>query len=155
MKQSLRKTSSHLLLAYKYGEANDSLTGRNFTLDVQGREMTLHIDLTPNFHTRNKAAASYLDGLNLVHNHHKLKFVQCSDNLMRSRLIKAWERVEQPRLQMCLDLGPRGQFMYSVLPHSLFAGGVQLDVMEQLEQPESRQRQRALPGHHHSPRNPV
>ena len=155
MKQSLRKTSSHLLLAYKYGEASDSLTGRNFTLDVQGREMTLHIDLTPNFHTRNKAAASYLDGLNLIHNNHKLKFVQCSDNLMRSRLIKAWERVEQPRLQMCLDLGPRGQFLYAVLPHSLFAGGVQLDVMEQIEIPETPQRVRAHPGHHHSPRNPT
>jgi len=155
MKQSLRKTTSHLLLAYKYGEASDSLTGRNFTLDVQGREMTLHIDLTPNFHTRNKAAASYLDGLNLIHNHHKLKFVQCSDNLMRSRLIKAWERVEQPRLQMCLDLGPRGQFLYSVLPHSLFTGGVQLDVMEQIELPESPQRPRAASGYHHSPRNPA
>ena len=32
MKQSLRKTPSHLHLAYKYGEASDSLTGRNFML---------------------------------------------------------------------------------------------------------------------------
>lgn len=155
MKQSLRKTTSHLLLAYKYGEASDSLTGRNFTLDVHGREMTLHIDLTPNFHTRNKAAASYLDGLNLVHNHHKLKFVQCSDNLMRARMIKAWERVEQPQLHMCLDLGARGQYLYSVLPHSLFAGGIQFDVMEQLELPDAPHRSRAVPGYHHSPRNPV
>lgn len=133
MKHSLRQTPSHLHLAYKYGEAADSLLGRHFTLDVQGRELTLAIDLTPNFHTRNKASASYLDAMNLTRNHHKLRFLQCSDNLVRSRLIKAWERVEQPRLRMCLDLGTRGHYVYLVLPHSLFMGGIQLDVLEVLE----------------------
>ncbi|MEO7642428.1 MAG: hypothetical protein ABIU07_13505 [Ramlibacter sp.] len=155
MKQSLRKTRSHLLLAYKHGEASDSLTGRNFMLEVEGREMTLHVDLTSNLHTRNKAAASCLDGLNLIHHHGSLKYVQCSDNLVRTRMVKAWERVEQPQLRMCLDFGPRGQFLYSVLPHSLFAGGIQFDVVAQFELPEPAQRTRSMPGYHHSPRNPV
>ena len=55
MKYSLRKTPSHLHLAYKYGEASDGLMGRNFVLETQERVLTLSIDLTPNFHTRNKS----------------------------------------------------------------------------------------------------
>ena len=133
MKYSLRKTPSHLHLAYKYGEASDGLMGRNFTLEVEGRVLTLGIDLTPNFHTRNKGAAAYLDAINLTHNHHKLRYLQCSDNLVRTRLIRAWEQVEQPELRMCLELGPRGRYLYAVQPHSLFMGGIQFDVEQVLE----------------------
>lgn len=133
MKQSLRKTPSHLHLAYRYGEAADGLMGRHFTLEVEGRVLTLGIDLTPNFHTRNKAASAYLDAINLARNHHKLRHLQCGDNLLRSRLIRAWEQVPQPQLRMCLDLGPRGRFLYAVQPHSLFMGGIQLDVEAVLE----------------------
>ena len=143
MKYSLRKTPSHLHLAYKYGEASDGLMGRNFQLEVEGRELMLSIDLTPNFHTRNKAASNYLDAINLAHNHHKLRFLQCSDNLVRTRLIRAWEQVSQPRLCMCLDLGQRGRFLYLVLPHSLFMGGIQLDVQEVLGAAELPGRDRA------------
>jgi hypothetical protein len=151
MKQSLRKTPSHLHLAYKYGEAADSLVGRHFMLEVNGRQLTLAIDLTPNFHTRNKAAASYLDAASLAHNHHKLRFLQCSDNLVRARLIKAWEQVQQPQLRMCLDLGQRGRYLYAVVPHSLFMGGVQLDVQEVLElEDEPLARSRIRTGDHHS-----
>ena len=151
MKHSLRQTPSHLHLAYKYGEAADSLLGRHFTLEVQGRDMTLSIDLTPNFHTRKKSSAPYVDAMNLAHNHHKLRFLQCSDNLVRSRLIKAWERVEQPRLRMCLDLGERGHYLYRVQPHSLFMGGIQLDVLEVLDEGEEALVHGHLPshGHHH------
>ena len=46
MKQSIRKTPSSLLLAYKYGDAQDSLVGRNFSLEVEGETITLGIDLT-------------------------------------------------------------------------------------------------------------
>lgn len=139
MKQSLRKTPSHLRLVYAHGESTDSLMGRHFTLDVEGAELTLGIDLSPNFHTRKKSAPSFLDAVSLVHHHHLLRSVQCSDNLVRARLIKAWERVQQPRLRMCLDLGERGRFMYAVLPHSLFMGGIQLDVREviDMEQPQA------------------
>lgn len=153
MKHALRRTPSHLHLAYKYGEAADSLLGRNFMLDVQGHDLTLAIDLTPNFHTRNKASAPYVDAMNLTHNHHKLRFLQCSDNLVRSRLIKAWERIEQPRLRMCLDLGERGHHLYRVLPHSLFMGGIQLDVLEVLDDHDSTVPHGHLPQrhtHHHS-----
>jgi hypothetical protein len=134
MKYALRKTPSHLHLAYKYGEGTDGLMGRNFMLDVDGSELMLTVDLTPNFHTRNKAAAAYLDAVNFAHNHHKLRYLQCADNLVRARLIKAWEAVESPRLVLCLDLGPRGRYLYSVQPHSLFMGGIQFDVQEVLEE---------------------
>jgi hypothetical protein len=133
MKTSIRKTPSHLLLAYRYGEDHDSLVGRNFTLEVEGPSLTLGIDLTPNFHSRNKAAASYTDALNLVHNYQRLRFLQCSDNLMRSRLTKAWDRERQPELRLWLDLGGRGSYLYSVVPHSLFTGGIQLDVQGVLD----------------------
>jgi hypothetical protein len=133
MKQSIRKTPSLLLLAYRYGEEQDSLVGRNFTLEVEGSSLTLGIDLTPNFHSRNKAAASYTDALNLVHNYHRLRSLQCSDNLLRSRLTKAWDRERQPELRLWLDLGGRGSFLYAVLPHSLFTGGIQLDVQGVLD----------------------
>jgi hypothetical protein len=133
MRYSLRKTPSHLHLAYKYGEASDGLLGRNFVLEVDDRQLTLNIDLTPNFHTRNKAASAYLDAVSLAHNHHKLRFLQCSDNLVRARLIKAWETVQQPRMRMCLELGQRGHYLYAVQPHSLFMGGIQLDVLQVLE----------------------
>lgn len=140
MKYSLRKTPSHLHLAYKYGEASDGLLGRNFTLEVEDRQLTLSIDLTPNFHTRNKSASAYLDAVNFSHNHHKLRYLQCSDNLVRARLIKAWEQVQHPLLCMCLELGEHGHYLYEVLPHSLFMGGVQLDVQQILQdmQPHGR-----------------
>lgn len=151
MKHALRRTPSHLHLAYKYGESSDGLLGRNFMLEVQGHDLTLAIDLTPNFHTRNKAAASYRDAMNLTNSHHKLRFLQCSDNLVRSRLIKAWERIEQPRLRMCLDLGERGHYLYRVVPHSLFMGGIQFDVLEVLDEHDD-----TLPHGHGAPhgRNP-
>ncbi|MDP3760858.1 MAG: hypothetical protein Q8R01_10130 [Ramlibacter sp.] len=134
MKYSLRKTPSHLHLAYKYGEASDGLLGRNFTLEVDDRVLTLGIDLTPNFHTRNKSAAAYLDAISLARNHHKLRFLQCSDNLVRTRLIRAWEQVQQPELRLCLELGQRGHFLYAVQPHSLFMGGIQFDVERVIEE---------------------
>jgi hypothetical protein len=133
MKYSLRKTPSHLHLAYKYGEGTDGLIGRNFTLDIEERVLTVIIDLTPNFHTRNKSASAYLDAVNLAHNHHKLRFLQCADNLVRARLIKAWEQVGEPNLRLCLELGPAGRYLYAVQPHSLFTGGIQFDVREVLD----------------------
>ncbi len=133
MKYSLRKTSSHLHLAYKYGEASDGVTGRNFTLEVDGLVVTLGIDLTSNFHTRNKNAPAYLDAINLTHNYHKLRYLQCTDNLVRARLIRAWEQVHEPQLRMCLELGQRGRYVYAVQPHSLFTGGIQFDVEELIE----------------------
>jgi hypothetical protein len=144
MKYSLRKTPSHLHLAYKYGEASDGLLGRNFTLEVEGRMLTLNIDLTPNFHTRNRSAAAYLDAVSLARNHHKLRFLQCSDNLVRTRLIRAWEQVQNPELRLCLELGQRGHFLYAVQPHSLFMGGIQFDVEEAIDEP-------FLNGSHRSP----
>ena len=154
MKYSLRKTPSHLHLAYKYGEGSDGLMGRHFMLEVDDRVLTLTIDLTPNFHTRNKSASAYLDAVNLAHNHHKLRYLQCADNLVRSRLIKAWEQVQQPQLRMCLELGQRGHYLYAVQPHSLFMGGIQFDVEEVLLQDEPL-RSRAHPPqvHSHSPRH--
>ena len=140
MKYSLRKTPSHLHLAYKYGEASDGLMGRDFTLEAEGRVLTLGIDLTPNFHTRNKGAAPYLDAVNLAQNHHKLRYLQCSDNLVRSRLIRAWEQVQQPQLRMCLELGQRGHYLYAVQPHSLFMGGIQFDVEQVLDEQAQRSR---------------
>lgn len=134
MKLSLRKTSSHLHLAYKYGAGSDGLVGRHFTLIHDAEVLTLSIDMTANFQTRNKAAASYLEAVNFVHNHHKLGSLQCADNLLRSRLIKAWEQVTQPQLRMCLDLGQRGRYLYAVQPHSLFTGGIQLDVEDELDE---------------------
>lgn len=121
------------MLAYKYGEQSDSLVGRNLALDIEGSELTLRVDLTPNFHTRNKAASAFSDGLNFLHNHHRLKYVQCNDNLVRARLIRAWEAVSAPTLRMQLDLGVRGWHTYLVVPHSLFMGGIQLDVQQLLE----------------------
>jgi len=138
MKHSLRKTPSHLHLAYKYGDASDGLLGRNFMLEVDGRQLTLSIDLTPNFHTRNKAASAYLDAVSLAHNHHKLRFLQCSDNLVRTRLIRAWEQVQNPELRLCLELGQRGHYVYAVQPHSLFMGGIQFDVERVLDAQGSR-----------------
>jgi hypothetical protein len=147
MKYSLRKTPSHLHLAYKYGEASDGLLGRNFTLVIEDRVLTLHIDLTPNFHTRNKSASAYLDAVNFAQNHHKLRFLQCSDNLVRARLIRAWEQVQHPELRMCLDMGPRGRYVYAVQPHSLFMGGIQFDVERVLEDGASRARAQSLELH--------
>jgi hypothetical protein len=140
MKQSLRKTPSRLHLAYKYGDGSDSLVGRNFSLVDDARVLTLAIDLSSNFHTRDKSAAGYLDAMNLVQNHHKLRSVQCGDNLVRTRLIRAWERVEQPQLRMCLDLGQPGRYLYAVQPHSLFTGGIQFDVEQVLEEDASPSR---------------
>lgn len=134
MKQSLRKTPTQLHLAYKYGGGSDRLTGRGLALVDDGQVLTIMIDLSSNFRTRNKAAAAYLDAVNFVQNHHKLRSLQCGDNLVRTRLIRAWEKLASPQLRMCLELGQRGRFLYSVQPHSLFTGGIQLDVDNVLEE---------------------
>jgi hypothetical protein len=128
MKFSLRKTPSHLQLAYKYGELTGGLLGRNLVLRVEGDLLTLEIDLAGNLQTRNKSSSWYLDAMQLVANHHKLKSLQCPDNLVRARLIRSWEAVQKPRLRMRLFLPPQGQYLYDVAPHSLFMGGIQLDV---------------------------
>lgn len=133
MKQSLRRTPTQLHLAYKYGEVTNRLLGRNLSLLDDGAVLTITIDLSTNLQLRNKTSASYLDALNLVHNHHKLGSLQCGDNLVRARLIRSWEQVDKPQLRMCLDLGTHGSFLYSVKPHSLFTGGIQLDVEAVLE----------------------
>lgn len=152
MKQSLRKTPAYLDLSYKYAEGGNSLVGRHFTLIHDGRVLTFAVDLAANFQTRNKSAAPYLDALTLVHHHHQLESLRCGDNLVRSRLIRAWERVAQPQLRMCLDLGQRGRFLYAVQPHSLFTGGIQLDVEQVLE--EDARVSRPLPPHElDNPRN--
>jgi hypothetical protein len=134
MKYSLRKTPSHLHLTYKYGEANGGLLGRNLVLEVVGNQLTLEVDLSANLLARNKQSPWYLDALDLAANHHKLKSLQCPDNLVRTRLIRAWEGIEDPRLRMRLVLNPRGRYVFDVSPHSLFMGGIQLDVQAFLEE---------------------
>ena len=128
MKYSLRKTPSHLHLAYKYSEATGGLLGRNMVLLQEGNLLTLEIDLVSNLQTRNKQSSWYLDATYLAQHHHRLKLLQCPDNLVRARLIRSWEAVATPRLRMRLNLGTSGCFLYQVSPHSLFMGGIQLDV---------------------------
>lgn len=134
MKQSLRRTPTQLHLAYKYGEDSDRLVGRNLMLLHDGPVLTISIDLASNFQARNKTAAAYLDAVNLLHNHHRLRSLQCGDNLVGRRLIRAWDQVAEPQLRMCLDLGTRGRYLYSVKPHSLLTGGIQLDVADVLQE---------------------
>ena len=137
MKYSLRKTPSHLHLAYKYSEATGGLLGRNMVLKVEGSVHTLEVDLIANLQTRNKLSSWYLDASYLVQNHHKLKSLQCHDNLVRARLIRSWVAEASPQLRLRLNLGPAGSYLYQVAPHSLFMGGIQLDVQAFLgsEQP--------------------
>lgn len=134
MKYSLRKTPSHLQLTYKYGETGGGLLGRNLVLEVDGNVLTLEVDLSANLLARNKSSAWYLDAIGLAANYHKLRSLQCPDNLVRTRLIRTWEAVQDPRLRMRLVLQPRGRYVYEVAPHSLFMGGIQLDVQAFLEE---------------------
>jgi hypothetical protein len=133
MKYSLRKTPSHLHLTYKYGESAGGLLGRNLVLEAEGNVLTLEVDLSANLLARNKSSPWYLDAVSLSTNYHKLKSLQCPDNLVRTRLIRAWEGVADPKLRMRLILTPRGRYLYEVSPHSLFMGGIQLDVQAFLE----------------------
>ncbi len=134
MKYSLRKTPSHLHLTYKYGESAGGLLGRNLVLEADGNLLMLEIDLSANLLARNKQSPWYLDAVDLSSNYHKLKSLQCPDNLVRARLIRVWEGMEDPRLRMRLVLAPRGRYVYDVAPHSLFMGGIQLDVQAFLEE---------------------
>jgi len=134
MKYSLRKTPSHLHLAYKYGEASGGLLGRNLVLEVDGNVLTLEVDLSANLLARNKQSPWYLDAVSLASNYHKLRSLQCPDNLVRARLIRAWDSVENPQMRMRLVLSPRGRYLYEVAPHSLFMGGIQLDVQAFLDE---------------------
>ncbi|TFY99586.1 hypothetical protein [Ramlibacter rhizophilus] len=133
MRYSLRRTTAHLHLTYGGAESGEALIGRRFTLEIEGNALTLLIDLTPNFQTRNKMAASYLDATALVRNHDRLRSLQCDDNLVRTRLVRTWEDMHEPSLKLVLDLGLRGHFVYAVRPHLLFTGGVQLDVLHPLD----------------------
>jgi hypothetical protein len=135
MKYSLRKTPSHLHLTYKYGEASGGLLGRNLVLEVvDGNVLTLELDLSANLLARNKQSPWYLDAVGLSTNYHKLKSLQIPDNLVRTRLLRAWEGIADPKLRMRLVLNPRGRYLFEVAPHSLFMGGIQLDVQAFLEE---------------------
>jgi hypothetical protein len=135
MKYSLRKTPSHLHLTYKYGEASGGLLGRNLVLEVvDGNVLTLELDLSANLLARNKQSPWYLDAVSLSTNYHKLKSLQIPDNLVRTRLLRAWEGIADPKLRMRLVLNPRGRYLFEVAPHSLFMGGIQLDVQAFLEE---------------------
>jgi hypothetical protein len=146
MKFSLRKTPSHLHLAYKYGEPGGGVIGRNLSLAIDGQVLTLDIDLEANLRARNKSSGSYLSAMFLARNPHKLKALQCPDNLVRARLIRAWEQVSQPVLRLRLDLGGHGRFVYEVSPHSLFMGGIQLDVRNFREEQEGDDAPTGPPG---------
>ena len=137
MKYSLRKTPTHLHLVYKYGEAGGGVLGRNMALTIEGNELTLDIDLEANLRARNKSSTWYVSTMFLVRNPHKLKSVQCPDNLVRARLIRAWEQVTNPVLKLRLDVAGHGRFVYEVSPHSLFMGGVQLDVRDFREEQDN------------------
>jgi len=150
MKYSLRKTPSHLQLTYKYGEAAGGLLGRNLVLEVDANVLTFEIDLSANLLARNKTSAWYLDAVDLASNHHKLRSLQCPDNLVRTRLIRAWDSVQNPKLRMRLVLNPRGRYLYEVAPHSLFMGGIQLDVHAFLEEESEAQREGEAPAGSHS-----
>ncbi len=133
MQQSLRRTPAHLHLAFGNGEASQALVGRRFMLEAADGDLTLSIDLTPNFHTRNRLAPGYIDAMAVARNHARLTALQCDDNLVRTRLVRAWEEAREPRLRLVLDLGSRGRFAYAVRPHLRFTGGVQLDVLQVLD----------------------
>ncbi len=108
MRQSLRRTLAPLRLTYEEGEASEGLLGRRLMLDIEGSHLTLSIDLTPNFQTRNKAAAIHLEALAFTRNHGRLRSILCDDNLVRTRLVRAWESRPSPQLRLLMDLGPRG-----------------------------------------------
>ena len=146
MKYSLRKTPSHLHLVYKYGEPGGGVLGRNLALTIEGHELMLDIDLEANLRARNKSSTWYVSAMYLARNPHKLKSVLCPDNLVRARLIRAWEQVANPVLRLRLDLGGHGNFVYEVSPHSLFMGGVQLDVRNFREEHDPEVQPLGTPG---------
>ncbi|MGE4241695.1 hypothetical protein [Ramlibacter sp.] len=136
MKHSLRKTPSHLHLAYKYGEQAGGLLGRNMAITADGNTFTLEIDLEANLRARNKSSPWFVAARNLQRHHHKLKSLQCPDNLVRGRLIRAWESVPHPKLMLRLAMGEGTAYLFEVQPHSLFTGGIQLDVLSCVEEEE-------------------
>lgn len=146
MKHALRKTPSPLQLAYKYGEPGGDLLARNLMLEAEANILTVEVDLSANLLTRNKHASWYLDAVQLASNYHKLKSLQCHDNLVRARLIRLWESVENPKLRVRLVLDPRGRYLYEVAPHSLFMGGIQLDVQAFLEEESELEASEPAPG---------
>lgn len=150
IKHSLRKTPSHLHLAYKYGEPSGGLLGRNLVLQQDGATFTLEVDVSANLKARNKTSPWFVAANALARNHHKLKSLQCPDNLVRTRLIRAWESVPNPRLRVRLVLGPEAVYLYEVAPHSLFTGGIQLDVQAILEEPETAAAGHWMPPAEHS-----
>jgi hypothetical protein len=48
---------------------------------------------------------------------------------------------------MCLELGQRGRYLFSVQPHSLFMGGIQFDVERELGEDAVRGRVHSLELH--------
>ena len=137
MRQSLRRTLAPVQLDYGDGAASQGLLGRRIMLDLLPGELSVSLDLTPNFHTRDKSAAGYADAAALPRNHARLRAVQIDDSLVRTRLLRAWEAAAAadtpPRLSLLLDLGPRGSFRYQVLLQLRFAGGVSLQVVRVIE----------------------
>lgn len=133
MRYSLRRTAVPLHLVYGAGQGEGgSLIGRRFMLDVEGRELMLSVDLALNFQGRYKSTGP-IEAEALMRNRSRLRAIQCDDNLVRTRLVRAWEELHEPRLTALLDLGERGRLLYAVRPHLRFMGGVQLEVLKELD----------------------
>lgn len=129
----LRRAPSRLHVAYKYGGTTEALRGSHFTLLVNEPVFTLVMDLSSNFRIRDKSSSTYLDALTLVRDYHKVRLVQCHDSLVRTRLLRALDGVAAAQMHLALRLGSRATCLYSVLPHSLLMGGIQLDVLSVLD----------------------
>lgn len=127
MKHTIRKTSSDLHVGYSDGGFSNNLRGENFTSEMNGRTLTLGINLESNLRTRNKSANSYADALEFLEKHDRLNLLQLNEEKVVSAIASAWKRNSANEMRLALSLGNNGSFSYEVKPQKI-AGGIQLVV---------------------------
>lgn len=127
MEQSLRKTPVGLYVEYA-GGSGTNLSGKNFTLQVDGDKLTLGIDLSSNLRYA-KDTNQYIDARDLAERHDELEHVQIRDRQVTERLARALERTKKPAaVYLSLKLGEKF-VSHRVIPQ-IAEGEVQLTVVK-------------------------
>ena len=129
VKRWLRKTAAHLHVGYA-GTFTNNLSGDNFTMEIEGNNITIGVDLSRNIRTRNKSTNTYLDAADLAERHAEFELIQIHDSEVCARLgatlVNAALHGQRPSLSLSLSFGALGTFLYPVQISQLPGGGLEL-----------------------------
>lgn len=119
MKPSLRKGKCHIHVTYKNGGFTNNLWASNLTLEVHDDMVVLEMDLSSNFHVRNKSSNSYLDAVELSEQRSQIAMIQLDGAVLLEPLSNSWKQLRTPKLVVVLFFADKSSIQYEAKPKAL------------------------------------